>query len=352
MEEPLIYDVGEAVALICRETKETPEHVRLVMDLKDRFMELAGIASCSETDQEALAKERLLYAEILPDPGVREFDRDALLWYMEKASGLEAVRTAKILAAEMLYLEQAGIVEPGSHEEYVAWVEELEAFENWDPEKENLESEPTPSTHDRPRHLSYFSDYENEPLVCPECGWRGAWTEGLHEHFESLVDCSCPAKGCSGPMLAIVSHPTVDEWADQKGSLSTAEQAYGDAQVAFQKKFEAVSLKDASQLPELEGEGLDLVWDKDGAETVLRHEGREIWREPSLWGSYTRFMEVLILVKARYGNRIRDFAPAPGSQMDLYGDEITAYRQVDNARAELRNDWEISRGRNPSSTLE
>ncbi len=338
MDEPLIYDVGEAVALICRETKETPEHVRLVMDLKDRFMELAGIARCSETDQEALAQERLLYAELLPDPESPEFDRDALLWYMDEASGLEAVRTARILAAEMLYLEQAGIADPGAQEEYLAWVEELQTFENWDPDKEGSEPDRIPPERPRARHLSSFSDYKNEPLVCPECGWKGTWVEGSHDYFDSLVDCSCPADGCSGPMLAIVAHPTIAEWEEHKACLSPAEQAFGDAQVVFQEAFKAAALKDAAQLPDLEGEALDLVWDKEGAETVLRHEGREMWREPSVWEGYSRFMEVLALLKERYGLRLRDVAPTPASEMDLYGEKTTAYLQIDEA---LKGLWKV-----------
>jgi len=209
MDEPLVYNVDEALALICRETGEQQEHVRLVLELKDRFMELAGIASCPDTDQESLAQERLLFAELLPDIKSPEFDRDALLWYMNKTSDLAAVRTAKILAAEMQYLEQAGIADKGGHADYLAWVEELDASENWDPENEELEPETIHGTASivdpRPRQLSYFSDYKNEPLLCPECGWRGTWKEGSHDYFESLADCSCPAKGCSGPMLAIVS---------------------------------------------------------------------------------------------------------------------------------------------------
>jgi len=35
-------------------------------------------------------------------------------------------------------------------------------------------------------------------------------------------------------MLAIVSNPTIEEWEDHKASLSAAEQAFGDAQVAVQ----------------------------------------------------------------------------------------------------------------------
>jgi len=181
MDEPLIYNVGEAVAVICHETKETPEHVRLVLDLKNRFLELAGIASCSDTDQEALVQERLLYAELLPDTESPDYDRDALLWYMDKTSALEAVRTAKILTAEMLYLEQAGISDPGAQAEYLAWVKELEAFEDWDPESEDPKPDLAPSVTPSERHLSYFSDYKNEPLVCPECGWRGTWEEGSHD---------------------------------------------------------------------------------------------------------------------------------------------------------------------------
>ena len=182
------------------------------------------------------------------------------------------------------------------------------------------------------RHLSYFSDYKNEPLVCPLCGWQGTWAEGDHEFFESLVDCSCPA--CpSAPMLAIVASPTHDEWEDHRARLSPAEQAFGDAQITFQKNFAAKSLKDSSQLPDLKEEALNLEWDQDGKETVLRNADIEIWREPALWDGYLRFLDVLVILKARYGLRLRDLKPTAASMDFLLGDNISASSILANARA-------------------
>jgi len=178
------------------------------------------------------------------------------------------------------------------------------------------------------RQLSYFSDYKNEPLVCPECDWHGTWSQGSHEYFDSLADCSCPSKsGCSGPILAIVANPTSAEYEENRERLSAAEKAFGDAQVAFQKHFDEVALKEVNQLPDLQGDALNLVWDQEGEETVLRKADVEIWREPAVWDGYQRFL------KARYGSRLQDLEPTEASMENLLGDNSAASSIVADARA-------------------
>ncbi len=81
------------------------------------------------------------------------------------------------------------------------------------------------------RVFEYFDDWRNEILVCPSCGWRGTFEEGLREYWEAVVDSSCP--NCpESPMLAVVSATySVDEYLENRATLSPEEQACGDTQV-------------------------------------------------------------------------------------------------------------------------
>jgi hypothetical protein len=124
MAEPPIHDTHAAAARIGRETGEAPATVRAVLDGHVRFLELAGPALAG--DPEALALERQLHAELLPGPGGGAVNRDALLLYLYRTSGLTLPRLARILAAEGLHLEEAGLREPGTHRDHLAWVREVD----------------------------------------------------------------------------------------------------------------------------------------------------------------------------------------------------------------------------------
>ena len=73
------------------------------------------------------------------------------------------------------------------------------------------------------RHYAYYSEWESEILTCPNCGWRGTFMDGDTEHYEQLMDTSCPQ--CDdAPMLAIVSYPTREETRANLDKLSPEEQ--------------------------------------------------------------------------------------------------------------------------------
>lgn len=82
------------------------------------------------------------------------------------------------------------------------------------------------------RMLDYFAPWKEEVLTCPRCHWRGRFEEGMVDHYDSLMDCTCPAcPGLEGPILAIVPFPTAREWECHSAKLPKEEKAFGDAQV-------------------------------------------------------------------------------------------------------------------------
>lgn len=70
------------------------------------------------------------------------------------------------------------------------------------------------------------------------------------------------------------------------------------------RRFEQEKISSADQLPELQGEALEFIWDlvkvADGEYyQVIRLGEREIFTEPAFWGNTSRFAEVKRLLKKK-----------------------------------------------------
>lgn len=92
------------------------------------------------------------------------------------------------------------------------------------------------------------------------------------------------------------------------------------------------------QLPELDGEGIVLTWDQDGADSIIRYGDMTVWRERTGWEVYDRFEEIGLILKHKYGSRLVDLVPTPDSRYALLGDSSAAFFHVESARAALSKD--------------
>ncbi len=148
-----------------------------------------------------------------------------------------------------------------------------------------------------------------------------------------------PGLGPSGA-LAIVSYPTDEETEANLDRLTEEDRTRFQARKEWLARWEKESLKSAAELPELSGKTLTLIWDLhdhgDERCTVIRHGTVIVWREPAGWGGYERFMEVLAILKARYGERLVDVVPSPASELYFFGDRLQAVEDVADARRRLR----------------
>lgn len=203
-------------------------------------------------------------------------------------------------------------------------------------------------------NVRYYDDWRERRWQCGNCGWQGPGSElQTGEMFRELMEMECP--GC-GQRLLIVSYPTLAESRANWSKLSEGERAEVAAIELFNRRFESASLKAPNQLPELEGDELVLDWDfaetsrgtageyPTNRETVIRHRQFEVWREPALWEGYERFIEVLGMLRKRYGARLKDLVPTAASELFLYGDRLASPGLVQKARDTLRG-TEQPRGR-------
>ena len=192
------------------------------------------------------------------------------------------------------------------------------------------------------RQFSYYSDWKKEILTCPRCGWTGTFEEGSVEHYNELMDCSCPkCSHADAPMLAIVSYPTMQEAEANRDKMSGHQKYMLDLRKKFLEEFEAMSLKSPDELPEIEGAEITLTWDaveEDGVRlTAIRHGQKVIWRERACFEGYERFAEVVGILKKKYGARLHDVVPTEGSWLYLYGDALTSIGYVESVRASIRD---------------
>jgi hypothetical protein len=131
-------------------------------------------------------------------------------------------------------------------------------------------------------------------------------------------------------MLLIVSYPTVEEtkeYAAAGNPRAIKELPTALRVERFRARFEAHALRSPDELPELDGDALEFVWDFQGTVgssgeqwTVVRLGDRVIWREPAIYEGAWRFDEVKAILKERYGRRFASLTPTGASEYYLLGD--------------------------------
>jgi hypothetical protein len=176
--------------------------------------------------------------------------------------------------------------------------------------------------------MSWYDFDENQIVEC-RCGWRGPVSAGGIEIYSQCFAFECPQ---CGKTLAVFSPPTIDE--TKKKAAEGNKKAQGDLASAlrresFMQRATASELESADQLPDLEGDEIVIEWDFEDRKdpngdnwTVLRHEGREIWREIAYYEGLDRYSDVATILIEKYGDRLVGFPATKASRLYLYGDDI------------------------------
>lgn len=192
------------------------------------------------------------------------------------------------------------------------------------------------------KHLKWY-DYDRDQVVECGCGWSGR-ARDFEDYFREVLDVTCPE--CD-TMLLIVAYPTHDETraaaaAGNEEAIATLPQV--ESREEFLADAAASELKEPDELPDIEGDDIVIDWDFDGSEkeremlwTVLRHNGREIWRERAYWEGIYRFEKVLWTLREKYGSRLAELRPTEPSWMYLLGDYLWAADKVKSLNSELQD---------------
>jgi hypothetical protein len=194
-------------------------------------------------------------------------------------------------------------------------------------------------------HFKFTDNYENFPLSCG-CGWRGKLDDDGVEVYEEVMDFTCP--DCD-KILAIISScggegigGVISPFESKQNPVQMDEQEdSGDSFINirknFLKNFDEESLKSFDQLPDLEGNCFAFVWDDNFMEgkTVILLGDKVIWSEPKVWEGARRFVEVVDLLKAKYGKNFIDLIPTEQSYLYLLGDRYSLLAEIEEARHKI-----------------
>ena len=142
-------------------------------------------------------------------------------------------------------------------------------------------------------------------------------------------------------MLAMVSYPSLDETEATYDSLSESEKEGLGRRKQRLADFENRKLESPADLPDLATSPIVLSWDFEEDQqgnrlTVIKHEGQILWSELAVWEGAERFVEVVDILKQKYGQRLSDVVPTDASGLYLYGDRLSSIGLVEQTRASLR----------------
>ncbi len=184
--------------------------------------------------------------------------------------------------------------------------------------------------------MSYY-EFRQRSIECSSCDWQGFGREATtHLAALDVIEHACPH--CA-KVLSRTAVPSVSETEQHVHELSARErQVFERSERAHQQYLQSV-LRHADQLPELEGDELEFLWDQVEHEgeyvIVLKHGQQELWREPAYFECYRRFGEILELLTSKYGTRVKDLAPTQRSLLYLNGESFIGPEFVCAVREQL-----------------
>lgn len=181
----------------------------------------------------------------------------------------------------------------------------------------------------------YYGTWKEDSYICDKCGWKGTGEECAQgEMFNDLYEIDCP---WCGKRVDVVLYPTIEESRANWDKVREADKAMIEARERFLNEAIARCLESPDELPEVEGEELIFVWDQlrennRCGDTLITHGKQIIWREPSFYEGYDRFIEVAGILKEKYGSKLVDLIPTERSQNYLLGDCWSAVDLIKRVR--------------------
>jgi hypothetical protein len=184
------------------------------------------------------------------------------------------------------------------------------------------ETSPSKLVRFRPEYFDYYDDWEQKEIQCPNCLWRGCIGDGVIDLHNGFLDSTCPR--CP-VMFAVVRYATTDEIRKYGDEADRAGLAIRESRSEIIRKE---GLNSPEQLPDIDEPEFRLEWDfetesepHDEVYTVIRHNGKPIFKELAFWEGYTRFVKVAEVLCLKYGTRLTDLVPTDRSVLYLYGDD-------------------------------
>lgn len=180
----------------------------------------------------------------------------------------------------------------------------------------------------------YFEEWKNKNYTCTACSWSGTGGESARGRMYRgmFLELSCPT--CFG-FLDVLICPSENE-EEKSGEELTEEQLAARAEAREQLRlYREKCLSSPDQLPAQAAGDITLQWDMEGGETLIRNGETVIWREPVAYEGFERYERIALILKEKYGERLKDLVPTDRSKLFLYGDYEPSLAYLGKVRKDL-----------------
>lgn len=180
----------------------------------------------------------------------------------------------------------------------------------------------------------YFEEWPEKEYSCGDCDWKGNGGEcgrGLF-YRKMYLELYCPE--CNS-FLDLIIFPESAGCDTKSENLAEEQKQALLEQEEQMRQYRERCLQSPGQLPELEDGDFVLLWDQVEGDTQLRKGDTVIWSEPVAYEGFDRFEQIALILKEKYGSRVRDLQPTDRSMLFLYGDFASSLDYVKKVRKEL-----------------
>ena len=180
----------------------------------------------------------------------------------------------------------------------------------------------------------YTEEWMKKEYTCGSCSWSGNGGETARGimYRGTFLELTCPT--CS-EFLDVLILPAEKGCAHSREGLSEEQLKAKEAEDEQERQYREQCLASAGQLPDLPEGEITLSWDMEQDLTQIRNGETIIWSEPVVYEGFDRFEQVAVILKEKYGSRLKDLVPTDRSKLFLYGDYEPSLAYLKKVRKEL-----------------
>lgn len=180
----------------------------------------------------------------------------------------------------------------------------------------------------------YYKEWIDKECECGKCGWQGVAASCVRGalHRGIYLELYCPE--CS-ELVDLIILPEERMCAHGAEGLTPEQLKAREEAEEEKRQFLERCLASPEQLPDLQDKEMLLLWDQEKGDTRIMLGDTVIWSEPVAYEGFERYERVALILKEKYGDRVKDLIPSDRSMLFLYGDYCPSLEYVRKVRKEL-----------------
>lgn len=180
----------------------------------------------------------------------------------------------------------------------------------------------------------FHEGWKNSEYSCLKCDWSGSGDScnSGRLYRKMYLELSCPA---CGEFIDVIIFPDADLHEKDETALTDEQKRELQEYREQMRVYLEQCLQSIDQLPEIDDNEFVLSWDQVEGETHILKGESQIWSEPLAYEGFDRFERIALLLRERYGSRIKDLVPTDRSRLFLHGDYSPSIDYVEKVRREI-----------------